>query len=114
MTSAVSAIPQKLPRSREARAVVILPVSRGAYSMANRREGESFWIKVFCAIIGAGFLVLVGLIGIIYWNMRDDIKDLKTDSKEIRHDVTDIRIAVTKISTQLDQILQRMPPNTPR
>jgi hypothetical protein len=96
----------RMARTRQARAKVTDPYRDGARTVAAT---NTVMTGVMRAIIGGGFVILCSLVGLIYFGMRDDVKELRADAKELGRDVTEIRVGVAKISGQLDQILQRLP-----
>jgi hypothetical protein len=108
MPSAVSAIPQNLPRPREARAHLDYK-SGGVNAMARPSSSGPSW-TLFNTVVTV----------VIYLNMKDDIKgvredlkDMRTTSQQVSRDMTDLRVGVAKIGGQLDQILLRLPPPAP-
>ena len=79
-------------------------------SSAGPTWGQIFALASFC------LTVICALIAVIYWNMHDDIRDLKTAANtavqsisDIRVDVASMKSDVTNIKQNVSQILQRMP-----
>jgi hypothetical protein len=89
--------------------------------MAGRTAAHGPSWTLFNTAITLLLGALVALVGIIYFNIRDDMKGLRDDVKDLRNveqqmsrDLADVRVGVAKIGGQIDQILQRLPPSTPR
>jgi hypothetical protein len=110
---------------------IIRPNQRGARNAINNPYGQGYaaggtpphgppW-SLFNSLMGLATAAIIGLIGVVYFNLKDEIKDIKSDSKETRalqtqsaRDISDLRISSTKMGAQLDQIIQRLPSNNPQ